>query len=321
LIANGDFSAGSLAPWQLFGDVAGRIDSGAFAFYLPNPTSSGALLQPTGQVVSAGQILTAGLRIGNSGAVEKRITVVLHDRDFSDLFVCTFWLAPGQPLSPYTVRGFTTRAWANATLSIYPVTRGNDGSFLVDDVTWQSTPSNLIPGTECLEPTAQTVVDTAARGGAAPVRRALPAPPVVPRPRPDGGVAVGHRSSQTTAAQATVVEGLEWTPVSDGRPMVAWEQIIDLQRTGGAQLTVLSQMDGEEAAAEVQVSRDGHHWITVAAVRTGSGGPNWHSITVNLDAFAGDVIYIRFVIDHGPIASTPLAAWRVGDMRISRSRP
>ncbi len=60
--------------------------------------------------MAAGEILTAHLDLGNSSGVRKRVTVLLHDLDFGDLSACTFWLAPGQPLSSYAMRTFATQA-------------------------------------------------------------------------------------------------------------------------------------------------------------------------------------------------------------------
>ena len=68
---------------------------------------------------SPGDRMTAQFQLGNSSGVVKRVIVLLHDLDFSDLAACTFWLDPGQPLSSYTMRAFTTKTWTNATLSIY----------------------------------------------------------------------------------------------------------------------------------------------------------------------------------------------------------
>ena len=49
----------------------------------------------------------------------KRISILIHDADFSDLHVCTLWLPPGAPMQTYTMRTHTTKAWSNATISFY----------------------------------------------------------------------------------------------------------------------------------------------------------------------------------------------------------
>jgi hypothetical protein len=115
---------------------------------------AGVLLQATGQTMSANQILTATFELGNSSLVRKRVTVILHDNDFSDLSACTFWLEPGQPLSPYVMQTFATQSWLNATVSVYPATTGVEPWIRLDNVTFQRTPSAATTGTACIEPGA-----------------------------------------------------------------------------------------------------------------------------------------------------------------------
>lgn len=153
LLGNGDFSSGTLAPWATFGTITHQVAGGVFEFIRPSSAPpSGVLLQPTGQAFPAGTILTATFELGNSSIVRKRVTVLLHDLSFSDLAACTFWLEPGQPLSGYTVRAYTTRAWANATVSVYPATTGLHEWIRLDNVTMRTTPGTVIVGTECVEP-------------------------------------------------------------------------------------------------------------------------------------------------------------------------
>jgi len=119
--------------------------------------TAGVVLQLTGQALPRHQILTATFDLGNSSPVRKRVTVILHDSDFSDLSACTFWLAPNQPLSTYTYRKATTRAWTNATLSVYPATVGAEQWIRLDNATLRTTPGTVIGGTECVEPSAGAI--------------------------------------------------------------------------------------------------------------------------------------------------------------------
>lgn len=151
LIVNGGFTDG-FARWAAAGQIAAQIVNGVFEFVRPGGTPAGVLLQSTGQAVAASEILTSTFHLGNSSSVRKRVTVILHDRNFSDLSACTFWLSPGQPLSAYTFRTFATQAWTNATLSVYPETIGSEQWMRLDDVTLRRTPSASIVGTECIEP-------------------------------------------------------------------------------------------------------------------------------------------------------------------------
>ena len=152
LLANGDFGTGTLPPWGLFGQIVQQIAGGVFEFYRPAGTPAGVILQGTGQPMAANTIMTATFRLGNSSGVRKRVTVLLHEGNFSDLSACTFWLEPGQPLADYALRTFATQPWTNATLSIYPATIGIDQWIRLDDVVLRRTPSAAITGTECLEP-------------------------------------------------------------------------------------------------------------------------------------------------------------------------
>jgi len=155
LITNGDFVTG-LGPWVTFGQIASQITNGVFEFRKLPGSPNGVVLQNTFAPVDSGQILTANFELGNSSAVRKRVTVLLHEGDFSDLTACTFWLAPGQALANYSIRAFTTKAWTHATLSVYPATDGPDEWTQLANVTLQRTPSIEINGTDCLEPGAST---------------------------------------------------------------------------------------------------------------------------------------------------------------------
>lgn len=119
------------------------------------PTSTppaGVVSQNTGQPMGASEILTATLQLGNSSAVRKRVTVVIHDSDFSDLAACTFWLPPSQTLSSYTVRLYTSKAWSDVSFSTYAATIGPESWIQLDNVVLQRTPGAPLTGTHCVEP-------------------------------------------------------------------------------------------------------------------------------------------------------------------------
>jgi hypothetical protein len=153
LLGNGDFGTGTLAPWGTFGTITQRIAGGVFEFLRESSTvPSGVVFQVTGQAMYSGELMSATFQLGNSSPVRKRVTVILHDSDFSDLSACTFWLAPGQPLSNYVYRTYATKAWTNAMISFYPATTDSLQWIRLDNVTLQRTPSTLIAGTHCIEP-------------------------------------------------------------------------------------------------------------------------------------------------------------------------
>jgi sugar lactone lactonase YvrE len=153
LLSNAGFESG-LSPWSTYGDLSWQLAGGVFEFYRPGAPGipAGVVFQQTGAALSGNEIVTATLTLGNSSMVRKRVTVLLHDADFSDLSACTFWLAPLQPLSVYGVRSRATKPWMNATISVYGATIGPEQWIRLDDVTLRRTPATSIAGTECIEP-------------------------------------------------------------------------------------------------------------------------------------------------------------------------
>jgi hypothetical protein len=151
------------------------------------------IFQNTGQPMAANAIMTATFQLGNSSAVRRRVTVLMQESDFSDLTACTFWLAPFQALATYTMRGFTTKAWTNATLSIYAASVGSETWTQVDNVTFERTPATAIGGTECVEPAAQPLVEP---GPALPFH-GLQMKPVIAR-----GLLIGCMSFLMTACNS-----------------------------------------------------------------------------------------------------------------------
>jgi glucose/arabinose dehydrogenase len=175
LLQNGGFSAG-LAPWVTFGQIDSQISSGVFEFRRLSGEPPGVVLQQSNQGVGANEILTATFMLGNSSGVRQRVTVLLHDVDFSDLTACTFWLPPGVPLQFHTIVTYATEAWSDLTLSVYPAGTSTAPWLRLDDVTLRRTPAISTPGTTCVEPGSGA-------SGAAGIARARP-PRLAPRPDP-----------------------------------------------------------------------------------------------------------------------------------------
>ncbi len=152
LLVNGSFSSG-LPPWFVFGTKTWQIASGVFEFIRPNATPpAGVVAQQTGQAMTANQLMTATFQLGNSSGVRKRVTVILGDFNFTDLTACTFWLAPGQPLGTYTMRGYATQAWTDALVSFYASTIGPEQWSRLDNASFMRTPASGTVGTTCIEP-------------------------------------------------------------------------------------------------------------------------------------------------------------------------
>jgi hypothetical protein len=91
--------------------------------------------------------------------VRKRLSVLIIDSNFSDLHVCTFWLPPGLPLTPYQMRTHTTKAWANAAIYFYAASPGSNGGFYqLDDVSLEHVPGGAADETTCVDPLAPAPV-------------------------------------------------------------------------------------------------------------------------------------------------------------------
>src|SRR5690606_20598340 len=125
---------------------------GVLEFVRPAGVPAGVVSQSTNQALPVGDVLTAQFDLGNSSAVRKRVTVLLHDSDFTDLASCTFWLEPGAPLGTHVIRMFTTEPWTNASVSFYPAAVGLEQWTRLDNVVFRRTPTVNPLGTECLEP-------------------------------------------------------------------------------------------------------------------------------------------------------------------------
>ncbi len=152
LLTNGDFSAGSLAPWGLFGNIASQVSGGVFEFFKQPGTPAGVILQATNAGVANDQFLKVSFQLGNSSSVRQRVTVLLHDGNFADLAACTFWLPPLAPLSNHSMKAYATQAWTNATLSVYPATAGSAPTnqwLRLDNVTLVKDAS-AATGTDCV---------------------------------------------------------------------------------------------------------------------------------------------------------------------------
>jgi hypothetical protein len=262
LLTNGDFGTGALPPWGLFGDIVSQITAGVFEFIRPGTPGqpAGVILQETGAIAAANELLTASFELGNSSGVRKRVTVLLHDADFSDLSACTFWLPPGRALSSYVMKTFTTKAWANATLSVYAATTGAAQWIQLDNVALRRTPSAATLGVECIEP-----------AGAEPASARQLRPLA-------SGVSRAERPPAVDLPGRTAVRLIEPVEVTPGRVTT---------------LRFASRLALSAASVGVEVSLDGVEWERVAEVPSGA----WLSVDLDLEAYAGTRVFVRFVFE------------------------
>jgi hypothetical protein len=163
LIVNGTFDGGTFAPWGRFdpGGVVAlnvAVAGGVLEMYRPiqtNPAPS--LLQNTGvTTITDGMPLELRLSMGNSSAVRKRVIILIHESDFSNLQACVFWLPPGAPLEPYVIRTYAPSidpGWESGiTVSFYIGTVDNLPAIRVDNVELRSRPSLAVSGLSCYLP-------------------------------------------------------------------------------------------------------------------------------------------------------------------------
>jgi Zn-dependent metalloprotease len=154
LVTNGGFDGGVITPWGTFGNIQFQLAAGVFEFFKLAGSPAGVVLQGTGQAMTNDQRMTASFQLGNSSGLRQRVTILLHDGDFLDLTACTFWIPPGLPLSNFAIRSYATKAWTNATVSVYPATVGTSPShewLRLDNVSLMRTTTAIL-GTECFEP-------------------------------------------------------------------------------------------------------------------------------------------------------------------------
>jgi Tol biopolymer transport system component len=236
LLVNGDFSAG-MQGWIMFGQIVGQVSGGVFESYRPAGSPAGVVLQPSGQAMTNDTALTASFRLGNSSSIRRRVTVLLHDLDFSDLSACTFWLPPGMPLSSYTLRTFTTRPWTNATISFYGATVSTEPWVQLDDVELRRTPDAVTIGTACTEPDLSTF------GGSGEAAQ------------------LTLQGGSGSAIQATTVA----TPTTSSQPTVSNPTIEDLVPAGQPRFPLQLWLAPHDEPLELQVSADGDTWVTVAS--------------------------------------------------------
>ncbi len=300
LLTNGSFAAG-LSPWSTFGQITSQVTGGVFQFARPAGTPAGVVLQPANVGLPMHTPLTAVFSLGNSSAVRKRVAVLIHDGDFSDLGACTFWLEPGQALSAHTLRMFTTKAWTNATFSVYPSTVSAEQWVRLDNASLRITPSAVLIGTECIEPPGSP-------------------PPAPLFDAPGAGVLppAGDKNSRVTSDPRA---GDIWgTLIAGSEPQaLVWRTPIDLRDANFATLLFESRLSDGAPVAAIEVSRDGLTWERVAVVPPSDG---WTTVAVDLSAYAGDVIFVRFVYAGvAPAEGAATDAWSIRGVSVETRLP
>jgi hypothetical protein len=271
LLVNSGFLNG-LEPWAIFHKLTWQLTGHVFEFIwlqdappfgddwhpIPEFEPAPVIIQRTGTPITAGEILTATLDLGNSSPARKRVSVLLHQYDFADLAACSFWLEPGTPLQTYTMRIATTMDWSDAAFSVYAATRGPDTWIQFDNAELRSTPSIPTVGIECFEPKLPAPVEAelqalpAGHGAGDRPRRAAPAGPRAPGsagiqtvPQADQFILNSPHVSYLVPPHSRVLaievseDGDIWETVLIAEPSEDWRVIsIDLSGTTGRRIYV-----------------------------------------------------------------------------------
>jgi hypothetical protein len=155
MLTNGDFSGAfgnGTNSWATFGNVNAQITSGVLRVFRTAGDPAGSVLQNTSSSATTGMPLEVSLSMGSLTTERRRITILLHANNFSDLQACTFWIPPNAPLQTYTIQMFTTQAWGGVSLSFYPSNVVTTGAVTIDNVVYRQRPSLAVTGTGCYEP-------------------------------------------------------------------------------------------------------------------------------------------------------------------------
>ncbi len=146
---------------------------------------------------------------------------------------------------------------------------------------------------------------------------ATPVPPVVlpvAVSMDDGAplwMPLGDGTWTLTPDAAVNESALGWQAIGSQTAALLWEQPLDLTAAANPQMTVASNLAATSASAAIQVqSVDGGEWLTPAVLLPTDG---WQTETVDLSAFAGQTISVRFIWIGGPDEAD---RWFVDDVAV-----
>jgi hypothetical protein len=90
--------------------------------------------------------------------------------------------------------------------------------------------------------------------------------------------------------------------------VLQWDAI-DLRQAASGSLRFESRLTTHASTARVEVSLDGRSWQTVGSV---PASPEWLDVDVDLSAFAGQIVYVRFAFDAvAPADGAPPDIWEI----------
>lgn len=329
LISNGGFTSGLSPGWLEYATpdtshIVSKVEQGIYQFYRV-PTAAGTnqavVFQPTGAAVGSFETLVAEFQLGNNSTARKRVTVLVHNSDFSDRSVCRFWLEPGSPLGTYGMLAHTNKAWSDATISFYAATPNSDGGYYqIDNVSLQRAPLEPVTWTTCIDPTAPApgVIPPAVQLVDGLLRTNSPRPSLEPsatwpiREIPPAPFRAGVWMNDGVAPSAN---GAVWETLANatGGAALSWGNAIDLRDATTARLTFMSRLSAPRQAF-VEVRVNGFEWLPVALVST---SPAWLSLDVDLTPYVGSLIEVRFVlVAQDRLEGSPAGVWSLEDLRV-----
>ncbi len=158
LIQNGDFSLtdgntpAMAQDWGTYGAITWQMNNGVFEFDGGPGPQEGVVLQNTMTATPINTTLEAHFALGNASGVRKRFKVLIHNFDFTDLQVCTFFIEPNTAPQNYMMRTHTTTNWDQTTIAFYAWPADNVPWLQVDNVALYQRPAVGVVGTECYYP-------------------------------------------------------------------------------------------------------------------------------------------------------------------------
>ena len=113
--------------------------------------------------------------------------------------------------------------------------------------------------------------------------------------------------------------GLAWQVVTAQQvEHLRWTRPLDL-RGSTAQLRFQSLLTGANSTAQVQLSVDGVTWLTVASV---SPSDQWTLQTLDLGAYAGQLVYVQFLWSGAPASDAAITGlWSVDEVQVEAALP
>ncbi len=150
-LSNGDFASG-LTSWYPWDGTVVQTPGQWLEWRRELGSDSAVVAQNSGVSVAAGGGLEARADFGNLSGVRKRVAIILHDADWDDLAVCSFWLDPFVPPRTFIMRMTTGQAWEAAQVSLYLSPDDGIGWVRVDNAALRPLLDSPDGVTQCIDP-------------------------------------------------------------------------------------------------------------------------------------------------------------------------